>query len=253
MTATYKRLASVFHWKGLERDVRQFIRACETCQRFKYETVASPGLLQPLPVPEHIWSKLSMDFISGLPKSYSKTTILLVVDRLSKAAHFMALKHPFSAVDVAHFFMDNIIKLHRFPKMIVTDRDPIFCGKFWSELFLLYGVKLQYSSAYHPQSDGQTEVVNRCLETYLRCMTGDFPKQWVRWLSLAELWYNTSFHSAIGMTPYQAVYGVAPPAHLPYLPGDSTNDEVDRLCLSRELTLQLLKGHLRKVQHRMAQ
>lgn len=250
-TATYRRLSSVFYWKGLERDVREFVRGCITCNRFKPENVASPGLLQPLPIPEHVWTDLSMDFICGLPKSYSKSTILVVVDRLSKAAHFMALQHPFTAVDVAQCFFDNVVKHHGFPQSIVTDRDPVFGGKFWRELFRLHGVRLQFSSAYHPQSDGQTEVLNRCLECYLRCMTGDMPKQWVKWLSLAELWYNTSYHSAIGMTPFQAVYGVPPPAHLPYLAGDSANELVDRLCSTREDTIQLLKHNLRKAQERM--
>ncbi|XP_054791826.1 isoleucine--tRNA ligase, cytoplasmic-like [Prosopis cineraria] len=134
MTPTYKRLASFFYWKGMEKDVRNFVHQCTTCQHFKPELIASPGLLQPLPIPEHIWSELSMDFISGLPKSYSKTTILVVFDRSSKAAHFMALKHPFTAVDVANILMDNVIKLHGFLKSIVSDRDPIFCGKFWKEL-----------------------------------------------------------------------------------------------------------------------
>ncbi|KAK4271035.1 hypothetical protein QN277_019789 [Acacia crassicarpa] len=251
--STFKRLASVFYWKGMEKDVRNFVRECVICQRFKLELVASPGLLQPLPIPNHVWTELSMDFISGLPKSYSKTTILVVVDRLSKAAHFMALKHPFTAMDVALLFMDNVVKLHGFPKSIVSDRDPIFCGKFWKELFRLYGVNLHYSSAYHPQTDGQTEVLNRCLECYLRCMTGDFPKQWVKWLSLAELWYNTTYHSATGMTPFEAVYGVPPPIHLPYIASDSSNDLVDQTCLSRELVLSHLKDHLLRAQHRMVQ
>lgn len=114
-------------------------------------------------------------------------------------------------------------------------------------------VKLKYSSAYHPQSDGQTEVLNRCLECYLRCMTGDFPTQWAKWLSLAELWYNTTYHSAIGMMPFQAIYGIAPPVHLSYLPGDSANDVVDRISISRELTLQLLKTHLFRAQNRNIQ
>lgn len=177
MNPTYKRLASFFYWKGMERDVRNYVRQCTTCQHFKLELGASPGLLQPSPIPDHVWFELSMDFISGLRKSYSKTTILVVVDCLSKAAHFMALKHPFTAVDVASVFVDNVVKLHGFPKSIVLDCDPIFCGKFWKELSRLYGVKLHFSSVYYPQTDGQIEVLNHCLECYLRCVTGDFLKQ----------------------------------------------------------------------------
>lgn len=131
----------------MEKDVHNFVRECTTCQRFKPELVASLGLVQPLPIPECVWSELSMGFISGLPKSYYKTTILVVADQLSKAAHFMALKHLFTAVDVAHIFMDNVVELHGFPKSIVIDHDPIFCGKFWKELFCLHGVKLCCFSA----------------------------------------------------------------------------------------------------------
>ena len=101
VTPTYKRLAGVYFWKGMEKDVREFVRQCSTCHRFKTENVTAPGLIEPLPIPEYIWSDLSMDFIDGLPISYSKTTIFVVVDRLSKAAHFAALRHPYSAIDVA--------------------------------------------------------------------------------------------------------------------------------------------------------
>ena len=117
-----------------------------------------------------------MDFIGGLPNSQGKNTILVVVDRLSKYAHFIALAHPYSALTIAQLFLDHIYKLHSLPKSIVSDRDPVFVSNFWRELFKLQGVKLKYSIAYHPQTDGQTEVINRCLEQYLRCMTEEKPK-----------------------------------------------------------------------------
>ena len=120
-----------------------------------------------------------MDFIEGLPKSRGKDTILVVVDRLSKYAHFLPLAHSFSATTVAQLYFEHIFKLHGLPKTIVSDRDRIFLSKFWQELFSLLRVALHMSSAYHPQSDGQTEVVNRCLEGFLRCMTGEKPKEWV--------------------------------------------------------------------------
>ena len=162
-----------------------------------------------------------MDYIDGLPLSCGKSVILVVVDRLSKAAHFVALAHPYSASSVAQVYLDNVFKLHGFPQSIVSDRDAVLLSDFWKELFSLQGVALNMSSAYHPQSDGQTEVVNRGVETYLRCMCSDMPKLWSKWLPLAEYWYNTNFHSTIQTTPFEAVYGRPPPQHLPYLPGES--------------------------------
>ena len=179
MQATSKRLQLLFYWKGLERDVRNYVRGCATCQACKPENVNMPGMLQPLPIPEGIWSDLSMDFIEGLPRSKGKEVILVIVDRLSKYAHFIALCHPYSATLVAQLFFNIIFKVHGMPTSIVSDHDQIFISQFWEELFKLQGVDLKKSIAYHLQTDGQTEVVNRCLETYLRCMTGKNPHQWV--------------------------------------------------------------------------
>lgn len=106
--------------------------------------------------------------------------------------------------------MDNIVKLHGLPKSIVSDRDTIFVSTFWKELFKLYKVTLALSTAYHPQSDGQTERVNQCLEMYLRCLVQDAPRTWKSWLPLAKLWYNSTFHSSIGCSPFKALYGTEP-------------------------------------------
>ena len=184
--ATYKRLSSLFYWPNMEKQIRNYIRACDVCQRFKYDNSAYPGLLQPLPIPEEAWSQVSLDFIEGLPLSHGKSTILVVVDRLTKYAHFMCLSHPYTAMSVAQAFLDTVFKLHGLPTILVSDRDKVFLSKFWSDFFKLQGVELHLCTAYHPQSDGQTEVVNRCLETYLRCMCRDQPTEWSKWISLAE-------------------------------------------------------------------
>lgn len=250
---TRQRVKGLFYWKGMTKDIQTFIRSCEVCQRCKYDTSAYPGLLQPLPIPELIWTDIAMDFIDGLPSSLGKTVILVVVDRLTKAAHFIALSHPYTAASVAQAFLNNVFKLHGFPRSIVSDRDAVFLSDFWKELFSLQGVALNYSSAYHPQSDGQSEVVNRCLETYLRCMCSDEPHLWSKWLPLAEFWYNTNYHTAIQMSPFEAVYGQAPPQHLPYLPGESKVAVVARSLEEREKMLLILKFHLLRAQHRMQQ
>jgi hypothetical protein len=160
-----------------------------------------------------------MDVIDALPNSRGNTVILVVMDRLFMAAHFVALKHPYTMTSVAKAFMDNIIKLHGLPKSIVSDPDRIFTSKFWQELFQLQDTKLKLSSGYHPQTDGQIEVVNRCLETYLRCFVSAQPKQWVQWLSWEKYWYNTTYHTSTKMKPFETVFGRPPPTMVGYETG----------------------------------
>lgn len=219
--ATKKRIQVLFYWKGMLRDIQNYILKCETCLRCKNETVASPGLLQPLPIPHGVWHSIAMDFIKGLPNSKGKDVIWVVVDRLSEYAYFITLTHPISVVTLAQVFIDQIYKLHGASANIVSDRDPLFVSTFWREFLGQLGVTQSMSSAYHPQSDGQSEVLNRCLENYLRALAWQKPQEWCHWLSMAEWWYNTTFHSAINTNPYEVVYGQAPPLHLPYLPHES--------------------------------
>ncbi|GJV38096.1 retrotransposable element Tf2 [Tanacetum coccineum] len=180
-----------------------------------------------------------------LPTSYGKLVILVVVDRLSKYAHFIPLAHPFTASQVAQVFLDQVYKLHGLPESIVSDRDKVFLSNFWKALFAELKVKLKLSTAYHPQTDGQTEVVNRSLGCYLRCMCGEKPKEWIKWLPLAEFWYNTNYHTSTKTTPYEAVYCQTPPIHVPYIPGDSRVEEVDRTLQAREEAIKMLKFHLK--------
>ncbi|KAG6536522.1 hypothetical protein ZIOFF_001580 [Zingiber officinale] len=163
--------------------VHMFVRECPICQHNKVEHLKSAGLLQPLSIPHQVWSNISMDFIDGLPPSQGKTVLFVVVDCFSKYAHFIPLSHPYTAVKVAQVFFDIIFKLHDLPETIISDRDTTFISSFWKEPFRFSGTQLCFSSTYHPQSDDQTKVVNRVIEMYLRCFTGEFSKKWVYWIS----------------------------------------------------------------------
>lgn len=209
--ATYQRLKLLFHWVGLKQAVISFVKECPICQKNKSEHTPYPGLLQPLPVPEKSWTHISVDFIEGLPKSEGKEVILVIVDRFTKYSHFFfAMSHQFIVQQVAHEFLDGVYKLHGLLAVIVSDRDRIFTNHLWQELFKSLGVKLRFSTSYHPQTDGQTERVNQFLEGYLKCMSFASPKKWKNWLSLAEWWYNTSYHTSLEMTPFQALYSFSP-------------------------------------------
>ena len=249
--ASYQRVKKLFHWPDMKADVDSFVKQCSVCQQAKHEHCKYPGLLQPLPIPEESWQDISMDFIEGLPKSDSFSVILVVVDRLTKYAHFLPLKHPFTAKSVAHLFFDNVVKLHGVPKTIVSDRDRVFTASFWQELFKLLDTKLHMSSAYHPQTDGQTERVNQCLEMFLRCVVSDSPKLWHKWLSSAELWYNSTYHTALQCTPFKALYGVDPnPGAVPVLQTES-DTEASTFLQHRQDLLDRLKEHLARAQNKM--
>lgn len=165
---TYRRAKTMFAWAGMKKMIKNKLQHCQICLQAKPDRSKYPGLLQPLPVPEGAWKTLSLDFIEGLPRSGHYNCILVVVDKFSKYSHFIPLTHPFTANGVAAEFMKHIYKLHGLPKVIISDRDKIFTSQFWDQLFSRSGTKLHMSSAYHPQTDGQTERVNQCLEIYLR-------------------------------------------------------------------------------------
>ena len=245
---TLHRLRADFHIPGDRSFVQDWVRSGTTCQHNKSPALQPAGLLQPLDVPSPVWADISMDFVEGLPKVGGKSVILTVVDRFSKYAHFIALGYPYTATSVARAFFDGIVRLHGFPTSIVSDRDPVFTGHVWRDLFQMAGVKLRMSTAFHPQTDGQSEVVNKVIAMYLRCVTGDRPRAWVDWLAWAEYCYNTSFHTALRATPFEVVYGRAPPSILPYKPGSASTEAADTLLRNRDEVLAEVRQCLLQAQ-----
>jgi hypothetical protein len=246
---TFQRLKGLFAWSGMKTSVQAFVKQCDVCQHAKHLNQHPQGLLQPLPVPEGPWKDITIDFVEGLPLSEGANTILVIVDRFTKYAHFVPMKHPFTAPQVARVFIDSVVKLHGMPKSIVSDRGSIFTSIFWRQLFQKLGTKLKFTTAYHPQTDGQTERVNQSLEMYLRCSIQENSKNWKQWLSLAEFWYNSCTHSSIGMSPFKALYGHEP--ELGAMPTIEVDQDAPAMLVDRSAHLEVLKAKLAAASNRM--
>jgi hypothetical protein len=245
---TLHQLRATFYIDHDRRLISDFVKSRSTCQRNKSESLHPAGLLQPLPIPSRVWADISMDFIEALPKVHGKSVILTVVDRFSKFAHFVPLGHPYTATSVARAFFNDIVRLHGLPESIVSDRDPVFTGHVWRDLFKFSGVQLKLSTAFHPQIDGQSEAVNKTISMYLRCMTGHRPRAWLEWLPWAEFCYNTSYHSTLKAIPFQVVYGRSPPPIPPYQIGMAQTDTVDTMLAERDEFLIEVRTRLTQAQ-----
>ncbi|KAL0445246.1 UNVERIFIED_CONTAM: Transposon Ty3-G Gag-Pol polyprotein [Sesamum latifolium] len=174
----------------------------------KAEHQAPAGKLRPLSIPEWKWEKITMDFVVGLPRTLRKhDAIWVIVDRLTKSAHFLPIRQGDSLDKLAELYVAEIVRLHGVPVSIVSDRDPRFTSRFWGSLQRALGTKLHFSTAFHPQTDGQSERTIQTLEDMMRACTMEFKGNWDDHLPLMEFAYNNSFHSSISMAPYEALYG----------------------------------------------
>ncbi|XP_049349488.1 uncharacterized protein LOC125814082 [Solanum verrucosum] len=215
---TLEILSEHFYWPSMRKDVEKVCSYCLECKQAKSRTL-SHGLYTPLPVSNSPWIDISMDFILGLPRTkYGKDSIFVVVDRFSKMARFIPCKKTNDASHVADLFVKEVVKLHGIPRTIVSDRDAKFLSHFWRILWGKLGTKLLFSTSCHPQTDGQTEVVNRTLGNMLRAILKGKLTSWEDYLPIVEFAYNRTFHSSTGKTPFEVVYGFNPLTPLDLLP-----------------------------------
>jgi hypothetical protein len=204
---TLELISRQYYWKGLRKDVDRYVDNCHDCKRNKAPRNAPHGLLKSLQAPDRNWKRVSMDFIVGLPPSCGFNAILVVVCRLSKMAHFIATRDTADSLELARLYRDNIWKLHGLSEDITSDRGPQFVSDFWRELCTLLKIDVCPSTAYHPQTDGQTERVNGILEQYLRAYVSYDQDNWMELLPMAEFGYNNLQSQTTGLAPFAANYG----------------------------------------------
>ncbi|GJT89606.1 reverse transcriptase domain-containing protein [Tanacetum coccineum] len=204
----YYDLRDRYWWPGMKRDIATYVSKCLTCSKVKAEHQRPSGLLQQPEIPEWKWDKIAMDFITKLPRSKSGyDTIWVVVDRLTKSAHFLAIREDYSTEKLAKIYVDEIVARHGVPVSIISDRDGRFTSRCWQTVQKALGTRLDMSTAYHPQTDGQSERTIQTLEDMLRACVIDFGGSWDVHLPLAEFSYNNSYHSSIKCAPFEALYG----------------------------------------------
>ncbi|KAE8664148.1 Detected protein of unknown function [Hibiscus syriacus] len=204
----YRNLRERYYWTGMKKDISDFVARCLTCQQVKAEHQHPSGLLQPIKIPEWKWERITMDFVTGLPMTpLKKDSVWVIVDRLTKSAHFIPVRVNYTLDKLARLYISEIVRLHGVPLSIISDRDPRFTSRFWKALHTALGTRLDYSTSFHPQTDGQSERVIQILEDMLRGCVIDFHGSWENFLPLAEFAYNNSYQTSIRMAPYEALYG----------------------------------------------
>ncbi|KAJ9558505.1 hypothetical protein OSB04_013119 [Centaurea solstitialis] len=207
-TKMYRDLRADYWWPGMRREVARYVESCLTCLKIKAEHQKPHGKLQPLEIPVRKWENITMDLITKLSRTPRKfDAIWVIVDRLTKSAHFLAIRESYTSEQLAELYVKEVVRRHGVPVSIISDRDTRFTSRFWERFHADMDTRLHFSTAYHPQTDGQSERTIQTLEDMLRACVLDFGGSWDTYLPLAEFSYNNSYHSSIGMPPYEMLYG----------------------------------------------
>ena len=211
---TLEKVQRRYKWKGMAEDVSQYCRDCVPCKKSTPARHRPYGPLAPLPPPSYAWEEVTMDFITELPPSKVNgvvyDAILVVVCRLTKMAHYIPARGDWDGVDLAQAWIREVIRLHGVPKKVISDRGPLMKAKYWDTFQYYLSARRILSSAFHPQTDGQTERQNQTLEQYLRCYCSLEQDDWALWISIGEFAYNDSVHATTKTTPFLANHGMAP-------------------------------------------
>src|SRR5688572_23084825 len=204
----YHGLKEHFWWQGMKRDIATYVSRCHTCQQVKVEHQRPGGLSQDIDIPTWKWEDINMDFVTGLPRVRGGyDSIWVIVDRLTKSAHFIPIKTSYQAEELAKIYLKEIICLHGTPKSIISDRGTQFTSHYWKSFQKALGTKVKLSTAFHPRTDGLAKRTIQTLEDMLRACVIDYKGSWDDHLPLIEFAYNNSYHSSIGMAPFEALYG----------------------------------------------
>ncbi|GKA00584.1 reverse transcriptase domain-containing protein, partial [Tanacetum coccineum] len=204
----YHDLKMLYWWPNMKADIATYVSKCLTCAKVKAEHQRPSGLLVQPDIPEWKWEKITMDFITKLPKTAAGyDSIWVIVDRLTKSAHFLPMKEIDSTEKLMRLYMKEIVARHGIPVSIISDRDSHFTSRVWQSLHKALGTQLDLSTAYHPQTDGQSERTIQTLEDMLRACVIDFENGWDRHLPLVEFSYNNSYHTSIKVAPFESLYG----------------------------------------------
>nr|GFA37445.1 putative reverse transcriptase domain-containing protein [Tanacetum cinerariifolium] len=202
------KCTKLYLWPNMKADIATYVRKCLTCAKVKAEHQRPSGLHQQAKIPVWRWERITMDFITKLTRTQSGyDSIWVIVDRLTKSAHFILVNEKFKTKKLAQLFLNEIVCKHGVPVSIISDRDPISASRFWRSLQESLGTNLDMSTAYHPQTDGQSERTIQTLEDMLRACMIDFGNGWDKHLPLVEFSYNNSYHASIKAAPFEALYG----------------------------------------------
>ena len=249
---TIEQLSRHYYWKQMHQDVKEYVRSCPTCQQMKSQNRAKSGLLQPIPIPERKWQQITTDLVTDLPESNGCTAIAVFVDRLTKMVHFTPCTKEITAPEYAKILIDTVLRLHGVPEIIISDRDPRFTSIMWKEFFKILGTNLRYSTAFHPQTDGQSEVTIRVLENFLRPYVERHPEKWTDVLPLMEFAANNSVNASTGFSPFYLNFGIHPISPLSMLTSSqfSTNETTNSIISHMKTALEEAQRNLHQAQIR---